>query len=119
MKRLVFVFLIGISPLLSKAQTKSITPAQYREDFEFFWKSIDEEYCYFNKKQTDWQKVKTIYSPAITDNITRDQFVGILEKALYEIYDHHAILNTNTDSSFRLVPSGTDVWAEYINGKPV
>ena len=38
---------------------------------------------------------------------------------LNEIYDHHAILNTNTDSSRRLVPSRTDIWAEFINGKPV
>jgi carboxyl-terminal processing protease len=38
---------------------------------------------------------------------------------MYELYDHHASLSTNTQESQRLVPSGTDVWAEYKNGKPI
>jgi C-terminal processing protease CtpA/Prc len=50
---------------------------------------------------------------------SRNNFVLLLEKVLYELYDHHASLNTNTMESQRLVPSGTDVWAEYRNGKPV
>jgi carboxyl-terminal processing protease len=42
----------------------------------------------------------------------------LLEKVFYELYDHHASLNTNTPESQRLVPSGADLWAEYVNGKP-
>ena len=49
---------------------------------------------------------------------SREDFVLLLEKVFYEIYDHHASLNTNTSVSQRLVPSGTDIWAEYVNGKP-
>ena len=92
---------------------------KYKQDFDFFWNNINDEYCYFNKKQTDWEKVKTIYGAAIDSVTTRDGFVTVLEKALYEIYDHHAILNTNTKNSQRLVPSGTDLWAEFIDGKPI
>ncbi|MFI5131368.1 MAG: S41 family peptidase [Chitinophagales bacterium] len=99
--------------------SQALTSKEYKEDFNFFWTSINQEYCYFNKKSTNWQKVKEIYTPLIDNVTTRDEFVAVLEKALYEIYDHHAILNTNTKSSQRLVPSGTDMWAEYINGKPV
>jgi C-terminal processing protease CtpA/Prc len=113
------VFVISLAPLLSFSQTNQFTATQYREDFNFFWKSIDDEYCYFGKKQTNWQKVKELYGPVVDTIKTRDQFVDILEKAFYEIYDHHAGLNTNTDRSQRLVPSGTDIWAEYIDGKPV
>ncbi|MBS1654323.1 MAG: peptidase [Bacteroidetes bacterium] len=101
------------------SQQAQLSGKEYKEDFNFFWNSINDEYCYFNKKQTDWQKVKDSYSPLIDRVNNRDQFVSVLEKALYEIYDHHAVLNTNTDSSQRLVPSGTDIWAEYINGKPI
>ena len=99
-------------------QTGKITTEKYREDFNFFWKTISDEYCYFNKKQTDWQKVKETYSRAIDTISGREPFVSILEKALNELYDHHAILNTNTGHSYRLVPSGTDIWAEYVDGKP-
>ena len=118
MKSIVFFLFLIVCQHASFGQAR-INTEQYRQDFSYFWTSIDDEYCYFNKKQTDWQKVRELYAPAIDTVKTRDQFVTILEKALYEIYDHHAILNTNTDSSLRLVPSGTDVWAEYINDKPV
>ena len=104
---------------LFTAISKSQTPAQFRSDFNYFWTTINDEYCYFTKKQTNWDKVKEIYTPALDTITTRDQFVSLLEKGLYEIYDHHAILNTNTNKSQRLVPSGTDVWAEFVDGKPL
>ena len=119
MRSPVTILILIIAPLFLMGQTTNITSEQYLQDFTFFWKSINDEYCYFNKKQTDWQKVKELYKPDIESVTNREQFVTILEKALYEIYDHHAILNTNNDNSRRLVPSGTDIWAEYIDGKPV
>src|SRR5215831_4876275 len=91
---------------------------QYKSDFDYFWTTIDDNYCYWDKKQTDWNKVKTVYQPLIDTVTTRASFVGILEKAFYEIYDHHASLNANTAESQRLVPSGTDLWAEYLNDTP-
>ncbi len=115
---LLFLVLLS-SPFWMTAQTVSMTTEKYREDFEYFWKTVHDEYSYLDKKQTDWQKVKELYGPRIDKVTNREQFVGLLEKTLYEIYDHHAILNTNTALSFRLVPSGTDTWAEYINGKPI
>jgi carboxyl-terminal processing protease len=50
---------------------------------------------------------------------SRRSFVLLLEKVMNELYDHHASLNTNTRESQRLVPSGTDIWAKYVKGKPV
>ncbi|MFN8243750.1 MAG: S41 family peptidase [Ferruginibacter sp.] len=94
-------------------------PSIYKADFDYFWKAIADEYCYFYKKQTDWERVKLLYGPMMDTMQSRNAFVQVLEKALYELYDHHAVLNTNTDSSRRLVPSGTDIWAAYIYGKPV
>jgi C-terminal processing protease CtpA/Prc len=119
MQRFAFGLLIIAAPLWMFGQANNMTTGKYREDFNYFWQSINDEYSYLDKKQTDWQKVKELYNSKIDSVTTRDQFVGLLEKALYEIYDHHAILNTNTSASFRLVPSGTDIWAEYVNGKPV
>ncbi len=114
----ILLFLLS-SQLLSIGQGTKITTKQYKEDFNYFCTSIHDEYCYFEKKQINWQHVKEIYSPAVDTITTRDEFVTIIENAFNEIYDHHAILNTNTDKSHRLVPSGTDIWAEYINGKPI
>jgi carboxyl-terminal processing protease len=113
---ILFLLLLQIS---SSGQKPAITKEQYKKDFDFFWTTINDEYCYFEKKQTNWQQVKDIYAPLVDTVTGRAGFVSILEKAFNEIYDHHAILNTNTDSSRRLVPSGTDIWAEYINDKAV
>jgi C-terminal processing protease CtpA/Prc len=92
---------------------------QYKEDFNYFCNTIETDYAYWNKIQTNWEKVKTYYSPYFDSVSSRNSFVLLLEKVFYELYDHHASLNTNTLQSQRLVPSGTDIWAEYVNGKPI
>lgn len=116
MKQLLFVIsFCGVSLFSFSQGTPSVSA--YREDFNFFWNTIDQEYCYFNKKQTDWQRVKEKYEGVFDTVSNRGNFISALEKVLNELYDHHAIINTNTDHSFRLVPSGTDIWAEYHNGK--
>ncbi len=119
MKRPFSLLLPLVMQVIAFGQSAAITAEQYRQDYQYFWTSINDEYAYFNKKHTDWQKVKAIYLSMIDSTTNRDQFVTILEKSLIEIYDHHSILNTNTDNSRRLVPSGTDIWAEYIEGKPM
>ena len=92
---------------------------QYKEDFEFFWKTIREDYCYWDKKQTNWDSVKSFYSPKFETISSRAGFVLLLEKVFNELYDHHASLSTNIRESQRLVPSGTDIWAEFRSGKPI
>jgi len=102
-----------------QVSAQTFTSKQYKEDFEYFWTTINDNYSYFHKKKVDWNKVKEIYAPQIDTVSSRSSFVTVVEHALYELYDHHCTLNTNTPSSRRLVPTGADIWAEYINGKPV
>ena len=90
-----------------------------KQDFSFLWQAVNDDYAYFDNKKTDWDKVKEIYSEQTNSIKSRDEFVTLLENVLNEIYDNHASLNTNTVNSPRLVPSGTDVWGEYIHGKAV
>src|SRR4030095_9318202 len=112
--------LIGIIYLLFSilAPAQNTTTRQYQEDFEYFWTTIHDNYCYWDKRQTDWEKVKTIYKPLVDTITNENSFIAVLENVFYELYDHHASLNTNRAESERLVPSGTDIWAEYVNGKP-
>lgn len=90
-----------------------------KQDFTYLWQAVNDDYAYFDNKKTDWDKVKEIYSQQINSIKSRNEFVTLLENVLNEIYDNHASLNTNTANSPRLVPSGTDVWGEYIHGKAV
>jgi carboxyl-terminal processing protease len=117
MKRIIIV--LFSAALLQQVKSQSFTGAQFREDFNSFWETIDRNYCYFNPKVTNWARVKEMYTAAMDTVHSRTEFTGIIEKALYEIYDHHAGLNTNTPYSRRLVPTNADMWAEYVNGKPL
>lgn len=99
--------------------SQQLTKQQYREDFDFFWTTIRDNYCYWEKRQTDWQKVKEVYGPLV-DTITNSySFIMLMEKVFYELYDHHASLNRNTRESQRLVPSGADIWAEYQGDRAI
>ena len=101
----------------SAATQTSFTQKQYEEDFDYLWQAISEDYAYFDQKQTDWKKVREIYRPQINAVKTRSDFITLLESVLEELYDFHTHLNTNTPASPRLVPSGTDIWAEWVNGR--
>jgi carboxyl-terminal processing protease len=113
---LLFIF---ISCIIVTSSAQQLTHQQYKEDFEYFWNTIKTDYCYWYKKQTDWDKVKAINTPLADTITTRYSFVMLLERMFHELYDHHASLSTNTDESSKLVPSGTDIWAEYVNDKPI
>ncbi|MBC8031108.1 MAG: peptidase [Pyrinomonadaceae bacterium] len=101
------------------APQTNFTRQQYEEDFDRLWQGISDDYAYFDKKQTDWNKVREIYRPQIGAIKTRGEFVALLESVLEELYDFHTHLNTNTAASPRLVPSGTDIWAEWIKGRAI
>ena len=101
------------------AMAQQPTPQQFREDFEYVWKTIDQQYAYWDKKKTDWNRVKTLYATAVDTTKTKWDFTLLLERVLNELYDAHASLSTNTSESQKLVPSGADIWAAYQNGRPV
>ncbi|HJP64405.1 MAG TPA: S41 family peptidase [Mucilaginibacter sp.] len=116
MKKLLLIALL--SGTLS-AFSQSYTSKQYKADFTYFWNTIDSNYCYFEKKQVDWDKLRDIYSSQIDTVSNRDGFISVLERAMYELYDHHCGLSANTKTSRRLVPTSADMWAEFSGDKAV
>jgi carboxyl-terminal processing protease len=112
------IFFVLVAEAVVSPQTV-FTPQQYEEDFDHLWNSIAERYAYFDQKQTDWSKVREIYRPRVRSMETLGDFIGLLESVVEELYDSHTHLNTNTATSPRLVPSGTDIWAEWIRNKPI
>src|SRR5690242_2987690 len=116
MKTFILSMLIVVSSLV---QAQQLSTKDYREDFDYFWNTLREDYAYFNKKQTDWNAVKTYYEKGLDTIKSNRDFTFFLEAVFRELYDDHASLNTNTPYSRRLVPSGTDVWAAFIDNKPL
>ncbi len=89
---------------------------KYQNDFDYYNKTIKENYAYFDKQKTHWDNVKSIYQPLIDTCSSRNSFIQILEKTLNELYNGHNFLNTNTDQSNRLIPTGSDLKIVYKNG---
>ncbi|WP_426062178.1 S41 family peptidase [Hymenobacter sp. B1770] len=112
-------FGLGLPPGPVAAQQPPLTRQQYQHDFDFFWNTIQTNYCYFASKQTDWDQVRARYRPQLDTLSSRRAFVRLLENTLAELYDNHASLGTNRPDSRRLVPTGTDIWAEFVNGQAV
>ncbi|MFC6222818.1 S41 family peptidase [Hymenobacter artigasi] len=116
--RVGYLLVLGLL-LRPGALRAQLTPAQYQQDFDYFWNTVNDNYAYFDKKQTDWALVRQVYGAQLPGIGSRAQFVRLLENALNELYDNHAGLSTNLPDSRRLVPTGTDVWARFEQGKPL
>ena len=106
---LVALFLIFSN--LTFGQTK------YQKDFNEFWNDINDNYAYLKEQNIDWKKVKEIYQPKTEKISTNSEFIQLLESVLNELYSGHSSLNTNLNSSNRLIPSGQDIYVEKINNK--
>ena len=101
--------------LLTTIAATAFGQNKYQTDFDFYYKTIKDNYAYFDRQHTDWQKVKTIYQPYVDTCSSRSSFIKILEQTLNELYNGHNFLNTNTDQSNRLIPTGSDVRIVYKN----
>lgn len=96
--------------------SKSFGQTSYQKDFDFYVKTIQGNYAYFDQQKTNWGQVKAIYQPMVDTCTSRNSFIQILEKILNELDNGHNFLNTNTDQSNRLIPSGSDLKIIYSNG---
>jgi len=117
---LLTVILLIIVPAYSEAYSQeSLAPEQFRQDFDYLWSQLRDNYAYFDKKETDWGRVRDVYRPMAARVSDRREFVTFLERVLDELYDPHTHLKVNTSRSTRLIPTGLDVWAEWQGGKAI
>ena len=112
------LFALGITGLPS-AVGQSLGQDGFNQDFNHAWESITSTYGYFDAKATSWSDVPRLYESDLRRVTTREEFIGLLERVLDELYDSHTQLTVNTLTSPRLVPSGTDLWAEWRGGQAV
>jgi carboxyl-terminal processing protease len=100
-----------------RVHAQGMTSEQRAADFSAFCDFVREQYAYFDVKKTDWDAACKYYAPRATAAPDRDAFVGVLERAMAELYDHHAHLGTNTKLSPRLVPTQSQVFGAWQDGK--
>ena len=74
-----------------------------RDNFEALWRIIDERYCFFDYKASeyglDWNEVHSRYARQITDDLTDTQLFEILGNMLGELRDGHVNMYSAWDIS--------------------
>ena len=95
------------------AAPPELSHESFEEDFQFAWRQIGSTYAYFDRKATRWSEVPRLYAADLSRVRNKRELVELLERVVDELYDPHAQLTVNTPTSPRLVPSGTDLWAEW------
>lgn len=88
----------------------------YLEDFDEAWTFVRDTYAYF-EYDVDWTKARDVLRPRAARIQDQETFIGLLEELIEHLCDHHAHLGVNTPSSPRLIPSGSDLWAEHRDGE--
>ncbi len=97
--------------------TTAFSQTPFQKDFQFYWQTVADNFAYFGKQKTEWEKVKTIYQPTADTIKTKNDFIHLLEKTNHELYNGHVFLNTNTPSSNRTVPTGADLKITFEKNK--
>ena len=89
------VFSTSCSKMLMKADTRN-TPTNC---FETLWKTVDENYAFFDYKKIDWPAVHAKYRPQVSDSMHQDSLFRVLSSMLSELRDGHVNLSSGFDRS--------------------
>lgn len=109
-------FLVATSVFLTTAFARD---EQAAAEFDVLWHAIRDEYAYFDQCGADWERVRATYRPRFLELAPSADSVPWLERVLDELHDAHVQLNYNTKSSWRLVPSGSDLRARFVADRVV
>lgn len=68
-------------------------------NFEALWKIIDEQYCFLDYKQIDWDAIHDKYQPLITADMSNDGLFEVLGNMLAELKDGHVNLYSASNTA--------------------
>lgn len=62
------------------------------ENFDALWHILDRQYCFFEYKQIDWDKVYSTHRPRVSSEISSDSLFVVMADMLAELRDGHVNL---------------------------
>ena len=68
-------------------------------NFETLWRIIDEQYCFLDYKQIDWDAIHDKYQPLITSGMSSDGLFEVLGNMLAELKDGHVNLYSASNTA--------------------
>jgi carboxyl-terminal processing protease len=112
MKRRAFLGALAAAPF-ARAAAPGLSARSNVEDFDALWRAIDAGYAYFDGSRIAWKRARELWRPRARAARTRSELVLALEGAIAHLCDDAVTLSEQVAASARLVPSQTDVWAEW------
>lgn len=95
------LLLVMMASLLTSCVDEEEFANTPRGNFEALWKIIDEHYCFFNEKNSqyglDWNEVRARYAPQFDDRMTEAQLFEVLGNMLGELRDGHVNMYSSWD----------------------
>jgi hypothetical protein len=91
MKKTVLIIIAAVS--LFSCRNDIITKSTPEEVFLAFWKTLDENYVYFEEKGLNWDSVYSVYYPKARAATTDEDLFNILEKIIQMFKDRHIWCN--------------------------
>lgn len=93
--------------------TEEVAPNTIRGNFDALWQTLDERYCFFDLKATeyglDWNEIYARYQPKLAEQKTLWDYFNLLEDVVCELRDGHV----NIISSL-----GTARYGEWFDNYP-
>ncbi len=83
-------------------------PDTPRGNFEALWNIMDRRYCFFDRKDVDWDEIHRIYGARISDDMTREELFDICAQMLDELRDGHVNLVSGFNTS-----AYREWWSDY------
>ena len=66
-------------------------------NFDALWTIIDENYCFFEYKDINWDSIKASYRPRVTNKMGSDALFSLMGEMLSELKDGHVNLYASHD----------------------
>jgi hypothetical protein len=91
MKKIIISLLLASVALVSceKYDTYKEVNDDYMANFEAFWTLVDEQYCFLDYKNIDWDAVKEEMLPRVEAAKSEQEFFNVLESSLDYLRDGH------------------------------
>lgn len=94
MKKFIISVLLASVALVSCEKYETIKEANtdFTTNFDAFWKMIDEQYCYLDYKEIDWDAIYDQMLPRVKAAKSEQEFFNVLEASLDYLRDGHVAL---------------------------
>lgn len=90
--KLILLFTIFFSFFTSCFKEDDLSENTKKGNFKALWTILDQNYCFFEYKDIDWNEIHTRYSDRITENMSNEALFEVLGEMLAELQDGHVNL---------------------------